>query len=105
MDDLKQLVTQQISLSLGMSIESKNDLLAETPSLTENQLKRLQEVFEEEDKKKDELLHAFFAKNPDTYYEYQRFANERVNDIYAHVEHKEIEGEKARLEEIAKTDF
>jgi len=99
-ESLEKTVKQQIMLSIGLDFEKKDALLKKLKSLSEDQLMKLKDVFDEENKRKEKLLTDFFAKNPQLYPDYERFSREHVNSIYAEVERDEKDHENARLEEI-----
>ena len=98
--ELEKSVKQQILLSIALPFEKKGDLIKKLPSLNEHQLSQLKKVFDDENKKKEQLLTDFFDKNPQLFPEYQHFAQKHVNGIYHEVEEGEQSAEQRRQQEL-----
>lgn len=104
-DELQKAIKHQIMMSIGLEYEEKGELIQKLPTLSETQLKQLKEVFEEEEKKKEEILQDLFTKNPELYPEFEKFSKDHVNSIYHDVENEELVQEEKRMEEILQVTF
>jgi len=104
-EELQKNVKQQIMLSIGLNFEEKGELIEKLPSLSEDQLKQLSAVFDEENKRKEQLLGEFFSKHPDLYPEFERFSKDHVTKIYHNVEEDEKTSEESRMQELLTTSF
>lgn len=105
MVSLTQQVQQQIALSIGLSPEEKNRLLESLPKLSEAQMTQLQQIFREEQDRKEKLLSDFFEKNPNLFPIYDRMTKQQVHGMYTHVEQHEKQSEEQRLEVLLSSSF
>jgi len=103
--ELMKVVKQQIMLSIGLSFEEKDKLIRKLPSLDDKKLAQLKAVFDEENKRKEEMLGDFFAKHPELYTEFERFSREHVDSIYDEVESGEEVAEEALIKKLLATSF
>ncbi|HEC20909.1 MAG TPA: hypothetical protein ENI70_00140 [Candidatus Peregrinibacteria bacterium] len=105
--ELTQKVTDLINLSISLDEAKKKETLALIPRMNEEQLNALVQLFEEEQKRKDELLQKALEKNPGLIEKLDKFAHENISAMYQEIEEKEkplAEKELDRLiKELAKT--
>lgn len=92
-------------LSIGLKFEEKDQLIRRLPSLTDQQIQELHDVFNEETKRKQDMLTAFFNDHPELYPEFERFSKDHVSSIYRNVEEKEKGGEENRMQELLTATF
>ena len=104
-EELEKNVKQLIMLSIGLKFEEKDDLIKKLPSLNEDQLKQLNSVFDQENKRKEEMLAEFFSQHPDLYPEFERFSKDHVSSIYRDVEEDEQTAEETKMQELLTTSF
>lgn len=103
--ELEKTVKQQIMLSIGLKFEEKDQLLNKLPSLSEDQLSQLKNVFDQEQQRKEQMLSDFFAKNPKLFPDFERFSQKHVGSIYHAVETEEKSAEDKRAEELLHMTF
>lgn len=103
--ELERTVKQQIMLSIGLKFEEKDQLLNKLPSLGEDKLSQLKNVFDQEQQRKEKMLGDFFAKNPKLFPDFERFAQKHVGSIYHAVENEEKSAEDKRAEELLHMTF
>lgn len=97
-----ETVTDQILLSLALSDERRAQLLQLAPTLPKDKLQALKAIFDEEQKRKDELLKQALANDPKLVDEIDRFARENIAKMYKEVESKEHPLEEEQMEDILK---
>lgn len=103
--ELERTVKQQIMLSIGLKFEEKDQLLNKLPSLSDEQLSQLKNVFDQEQQRKEKMLSDFFAKNPKLFPDFERFSQKHVGTIYHAVENEEKSAENKRAEELLHMTF
>ena len=103
--ELEKDVKQQIMLSIGLKFEEKDKLLSKLPSLSQDQLQQLKNVFDQESQRKEQMLGDFFAKNPKLFPDFERFSQKHVGSIYHAVENEEKSAEEKRAEELLHMTF
>lgn len=103
--ELIKAVKQLILLSIGLKFEEKGKLITKLPQLSEEKLMKLKQVFEDENKRKQELLTEFFTEHPELYADFERFSKEHVDTIYRDVEQGEAGVEEAKMEELLAVSF
>jgi len=104
-EELQKTVKQQILMSIGLEFEEKGKLIQKLPELSDDKLHQLKVVFEEEDKKKKEILNDLFTKKPELYDEFEKISRNRVNSIYHNVEVGELDREEQKMEELLATNY
>ena len=103
--DLENSVKQMIMFSIGLEFGEKDELIRKLQSLTEAQLRALEQVFEKEHQQKETLLADFFAKNPELLPEFERFSKNHVHSIYSGVEREEKKEEEQKIGELLQSSF
>ena len=98
--ELEKTLKQQIMLSIGLKFEEKDQLLSKLPSLSEDKLSQLNNVFDQEQQRKEKMLSDFFARNPKLFPDFERFSKKHVGAIYLAVENEEKVTEEKRAEEL-----
>ena len=101
----EKLVKQLIMLSMGLKYEEKEKLLSNIKTYSDEQLQQLQAVFDEENKRKQDMLSTFFEEYPDLYPEFERFSKDHVSGIYREVESDELQEDEQKMNQLLATTY
>lgn len=104
-NQLQQQVKQAAMLSVGLSFEEKGKLVQKLPELNEEQLRKLLQLFEDEQAHKQKVLGQFFATHPQLYPEFERLSQQHVDTIYSEVEQDELAEEKAKMDQLLQVSY
>ena len=95
-DDVQNLVL----FSFSLSPERKEEILAALPNLGEDKLNALKELFEEEEKKKNEIIKGAVERNPELASKIEKIVKENVGMVYQEVEKGEGAIEEKEMESL-----
>jgi hypothetical protein len=95
-DDVQNLVL----FSFSLSPERKDEVIRALPNLAEDKLNELKTLFEEEEKRKNEIIKDAVEKNPALAEKIEKIMREGVGNMYKEVEKSEEGVEEKEMESL-----
>lgn len=95
-DDVQNLVL----FSFSLSPERKEEVSQILPNLAEDKLKALKKLFEDEEKKKNEIIKGAVEKNPELASKIEKIVKEGVGTMYQKVEKGEERVDEKEMESL-----
>jgi hypothetical protein len=95
-DEVQNLVL----FSFSLTKEHKEELLRALPSLAEAKLTALKDVFEEEEKRKNEIIRGAVERNPKLAQKIEKIVKENVQTMYKEVEKGQETVEEKEMETL-----
>lgn len=95
-DEVQNLVL----FSFSLPKEHKEQVLSALPSLPEGKLQALRDIFEEEEKRKNEIIRGAVERNPELAQKIEKIVKENVQTMYKEVEKGQETVEEKEMETL-----